>query len=70
MKTMIVAAAAAFMMAGTVSAAVSAKPVAVKEAKAADTIFAHYKPGSNRGGSGGATPCSPFGCKSLGRGWG
>lgn len=70
MKSMIVAAVAAFMLTGAASAGVpTAKPVVAKGIAEATPV--HVKPGSSRGGGGpGISICSPFGCRTLGSGWG
>ncbi len=71
MKTMIVAAAAAFMLTGTAFAGVPAKVVVVKDVTGTEPTPAASKPGSGRGsGVPPITICTPFGCKTLGHGWG
>lgn len=69
MKSMLVAAAAAFMLTGAASAGVPAKLVVAKDAKTAGVTLAHVKPGA-RGGSAPSRPCTPFGCKTMSQGWG
>ncbi|MBR2686702.1 MAG: hypothetical protein IKE42_02525 [Aquamicrobium sp.] len=69
MKSMIVAAAAAFMLTGTASAGVPAKLVIAKDSQKATATLVRTKPGAS-GGGGGPSFCTPFGCKTLGHGWG
>ncbi|HEV2505392.1 MAG TPA: hypothetical protein VGV39_20110 [Mesorhizobium sp.] len=71
MKTMIVAAAVAFMLSGAAFAGVPAKLVVAKDTQKAGATLVRTKPGSGRGGGGGGPSfCTPFGCKILGHGWG
>jgi len=70
MKTMIVAAAAVFMLTGAAAAGVPAKAVIAKDARPAEAMLVHNKPGSSRGGGGAFKVCTPFGCKTVGSGWG
>ncbi len=69
MKSMIVAAAAAFMLTGTASAGVPAKLVIAKDSQKATATLVRTKPGAS-GGGGGPSFCTPFGCPVIKHGWG
>lgn len=62
MKTMIVAAAAVFMLTGMASAGVPFKAFAGKEATKSSATLARAKPGAG-GGSPIKVPCMILGCK-------
>ncbi len=66
MKSMIVAAAAAFMLTGTASAGVPAKLVIAKDVTGTEPTAVASKPGSGRGsGVPPITICTPFGCQVM-----